>query len=171
MIEDRIQFGLHYCPSLLPAPLLSCPLHFLTSICVSTGDYPNWALSIVFGKPLLSNRTRKRLKQIWCWRWADMSEGELRGGWQSCGPAPWGNEKVSWKTNNNLQNSQFKTIEHQGQYWPPHVGFNSHTPVYLCVWVHQHWPHFVNRSDAEHQNTSSPLSTQTCTSCVSDSFR
>lgn len=67
VIEDRIQCGLHYYPSLLSAPLLSCPLHFLTSICVSMGDCPYWALSIVFVKPLLSNRTRKRLKKIWCW--------------------------------------------------------------------------------------------------------
>lgn len=63
VIEDHIQFGLHYCPSLLTATLLSCPLHFLTSICVSMGHYPNWALSIVFGKPLLFNWTRKRLKK------------------------------------------------------------------------------------------------------------
>lgn len=95
VIEDRIQCGLHHYPSLLTAPLLSCPLHFLTSICVSTGDYPYWALSIVFVKPLLSNRTRKRLKKIWCWLWGDMSEGEWSGGWHCCGPAPWGNVKVS----------------------------------------------------------------------------
>lgn len=63
VIEDHIQCGLHCCPSHLTAPLLSCPLHFLTNICVSTGDYPSWALSIVFGESLLSNRTRKRLKK------------------------------------------------------------------------------------------------------------
>lgn len=40
VIEDHIQRGLHYCPSLLTAPSLSCPLHFLTSVCVNTDDQP-----------------------------------------------------------------------------------------------------------------------------------
>lgn len=81
VIEDHIQRGLHYCPSLLTAPSLSCPLHFLASVCVNTDDHPNRVLSIVFVKPLLSNRTREGKKRMWCWWWADMSEGWMAALW------------------------------------------------------------------------------------------
>ncbi len=100
-------------PPPITAPSLSCPLNFLTSVCVNTGDPPNAYYPLCLWSLCCLTEQGKGYNKCG----AGGGQTCRRGGWQCCGPAPEGNVKVSWKRNNNLQNSLLKTIEQQGQDW------------------------------------------------------
>lgn len=115
---------------------------------------PNMFLCVK--KPLLFNLTRKGLQ-------GPVLAGGGRGGCQHCGPDPQGNVKVSWKSNNTPQNC---VKNNSPLLTTPTLlrGYNSPAPVffvYLCVWLHQHWPCFVNGSAVEHPKHLQALSKYT----------